>query len=237
LFRLALVLLVLVIFLFNQKNIETVLRKTGFMNLFDGKDDPIEITIDSPSDQIDQDNTDEAPPDENVIIEIESDIPEEQPGGVDESEKQEDETPVERIRKARLYFVSVQADGGIALKSVIREVSFRDSPLRETLTALMSGPTSTELNQGLLNIIPERARLKNVYVKKNTAYIDFSEEFRFNSIGQAGLEAQLKQVVFTATEFSNVRSVQILIEGKIQRFLSPEGLLIQKPISRDSLTG
>ncbi len=50
-----------------------------------------------------------------------------------------------------------------------------------------------------------------------------------------GLEAQLKQVVWTATEFGSVRSVQILIGGKIADYLGPEGLRIRDPLSRESL--
>jgi spore germination protein GerM len=240
LFWLALVLLVLVIFLFNQKNIETVLNKTGFMDLLRKTERPLEVTVDpsQPEKNPEEQSPPEQAPDE-VVIEIEKQNPSEREEDPQPEEKTTDKpgepSEEKRLRKARLYFVAVGTDGEIELKSVIRSVYFDNSPLRETLTALLEGPTSQEINQGLLNIIPEGTALRNVYIRGNTAVLDFSEDFRFNSIGQVGLKAQLKQVVYTATEFSNVYAVQILIEGKKQRFLSPEGLSIQDPLSRDSL--
>jgi spore germination protein GerM len=84
-------------------------------------------------------------------------------------------------------------------------------------------------------MIPSGVRLRNVYVRCNTAYIDFSDEFRFNSLGQIGLQAQVSQVVYTATEFKNVRDVQILIEGQKIEYLSSEGPFIGSPISRERL--
>ena len=62
-------------------------------------------------------------------------------------------------------------------------------------------------------------------MKDGTAYLDFSEAFRFNSLGKEGLSAQLQQVVYSATEFSTVKRVQILLEGKTADYLGPEGLL------------
>jgi hypothetical protein len=62
-------------------------------------------------------------------------------------------TTVERpvIRKARLYFASVDQAGTIQLKSVIRPIPSSDSPLRDTLEALLKGPSSQEMNLGLVS--------------------------------------------------------------------------------------
>jgi spore germination protein GerM len=46
--------------------------------------------------------------------------------------------------------------------------------------------------------------------------------------------AELKQVVYTATEFPTVENVQILVEGEISKYLGPEGVAIDKPLSRGS---
>ena len=104
-----------------------------------------------------------------------------------------------------------------------------------TLSTLLEGQVSSEITGGLLTMIPRDTSLRNVYVKGNTAYIDFSDEFRFNSLGPLGLSAQVKQVVYTATEFSNVREVQILIEGELIEYLSSEGPFIGEPLSRERL--
>jgi spore germination protein GerM len=130
----------------------------------------------------------------------------------------------------------VQPDGAIQLKSVIRPVQYTDAPLTSTLQALLAGPTSAEVNQGLLSLISPGTRLLKVYIREGTAYLDFSEAFRFNSLGKEGLAAQLKQVVYSATEFSTVKRVQILIDGRSADYLGPEGLYIGKPLGRDSFS-
>ncbi len=130
--------------------------------------------------------------------------------------------------------MSVDPSGKLSSKSVIRSVQASDSPLRDTLETLLKGPTSLELNSGLLTMIPMEARLLGVTVRGDTAYIDFSESFRFNSQGTEALDAQLRQVVYAATEFPTVKKVQILIEGKKVRYLGAEGMRIDEPLSRAS---
>jgi len=137
-------------------------------------------------------------------------------------------------RKARLFFTSVDSSGGIELKSVIRSIPASDSPLKDTLESLLKGPTAQELNLGLVSMIPTEARLRGVAVKDDTAIIDFSEGFRFNSQGLDAMNAELRQVVYAATEFPSVHSVQIRIEGQSVRYLGTEGVRLDQPLTRDS---
>jgi germination protein M len=138
------------------------------------------------------------------------------------------------VRKARLFFVSVDPNGKLQMKSVIRAIPSSDSPLRDTLDALLKGPTSQELNTGLLSMIPTESRVRNVTVRDDTAYIDFTEGFRFNAQGLEALTAQLRQVVYAATEFPSVKKVQVLIEGRKVQYLGTEGVRIDVPLSRAS---
>lgn len=238
LFWLALVLLVVVIFLFNQKNIEAALRETGFLDVLQKQTEPMEVTINSPEaeDQEDREVPDKNNQNHDEPKEIVLTITDTQKKDQSEENRPKDTEPAAKMnnRKARIFFVTIKNNGGIELKSVIRSVQFDNAPLRETMLALLQGPLTSELNQGYLSVIPEGTAIKNIYVKSNKANIDFSEGFRFNALGQAGLRAQVKQVVFTATEFANVDSVQILIDGKMQTFLSPEGPFIGDPMTRDS---
>jgi germination protein M len=142
------------------------------------------------------------------------------------------EKPV--IRKARLYFASVDQAGRIQLKSVIRPIAASDSPLRDTLDSLLKGPSSQELNLGLMSMIPSDSRLRSVTVKGDTAVVDFSESFRFNPQGMEAMNTQLRQVVYAATEFPSVRNVQIRIEGAVVRALGTEGMRLDAPLSRAS---
>jgi spore germination protein GerM len=104
----------------------------------------------------------------------------------------------------------------------------------DALTALLQGPTTEEQRRGLVSLIPAGSRILSATVRGNTAYISFSEEFQYNTYGVEGYAAQLKQVVWTATEFSTVQDVQILIEGRRVDYLG-EGIWIGSPLSRDEL--
>ena len=60
------------------------------------------------------------------------------------------------------------------------------------------------------------------------------EQFEFNTVGMDGYQAQLMQIVYTATEFGTVNSVQFLIEGQKKEYLGSEGIWIGSPLSRSS---
>jgi germination protein M len=272
LFYVALVLLVLVIFLFNRARVQQVIEKTGFARLFERKRGaPVEVVV-APPEQPAPGTTDrsgqapsgssggvpgdetratarrtpapaslpgstpapspipEQKPAADVVVELVKPSAEAQPPvqGKDQA------APSTRTRQARLFFIAVNPDGGIQLKSVVRPVKYTDAPLTSTLEALLTGPTPAEVNQGLMSLVSPEARLRRAQVKDGTAYLDFSEAFRFNSLGKEGLSAQLQQVVYSATEFSTVKRVQILLEGRTADYLGPEGLFIGKPLSRDS---
>jgi spore germination protein GerM len=82
-------------------------------------------------------------------------------------------------------------------------------------------------------MIPHNTRILSATVRGSTAYISFSEDFMFNTFGVEGYVAQLRQIVWTVTEFPNVRDVQILIDGRRIDYLG-EGIWIGSPISRQS---
>jgi spore germination protein GerM len=106
-----------------------------------------------------------------------------------------------------------------------------ESPMMDVLNLMLSGPSTEEINRGILNLIPRNTRILNATVRGSTAYISFSEDFLFNTFGVEGYVAQLRQVVWTVTEFSNVEDVQILIEGRRIDYLG-EGIFIGSPIGR-----
>lgn len=143
-------------------------------------------------------------------------------------------TPAAQRRRSTLYFVKVGEDGSITVSGLPRSVSYTDAPLTQTLEALVAGPTADESSRGFRSLIPAGTRIENVRVEGRTARVSFSESFRFNSYGNDGLFVQLRQVVYTATEFGNVDRVQVLIGGRVTDFLGPEGIRIREPLSRES---
>jgi len=128
--------------------------------------------------------------------------------------------------RGNIYLIS----NGILVK-VNRNLN-ANTPLTDSINALLAGPTPDEIMRGIESFIPEGSRLlKLPTIKGSTVELDFNQEFRYNTRGSEGCTAQIKQIVWTATEFPNVQNVQFLIEGQRVDFLS-EGVTIRNPIGR-----
>ncbi|MBN2533085.1 MAG: GerMN domain-containing protein [Spirochaetales bacterium] len=247
LFWLALVLLVIVIVLANLKTANEIIKKTGFQDviseLMKKKEKPEKDENENRPQEDDHNEQPSGNQDHTGRNDNKDDIQVTEDEGDDTPVKSES-TPVparteenkqKRLRRALIYFVRVNEEGAIQLKSFERTVYYKDSPLTDTLLTLLQGPNSREINMECYSMIPENTRLNNVYVKGDVAFVDFNENFRFNPLGMEGLKAQLNQVVYTVTEFSNVKRIQILIDGKKVNYLGPEGIFIGEPLSRSSL--
>lgn len=236
LFYIALVLLVLVVFLFNRGRVQEVLEKTGFTRLFEKRaEEPAEVVVTPLEAEPPQEGAQEkSPPPEAPEAQPQEIVITVQKEPAAEARPEKGEQAPARTRQSRLFFISVSEDGQINMKGVIRAVEYVDAPLTATLGALLQGPTTAEVNQGLISLISPQTRINSVYIKGSTAYIDVNEAFRFNSLGKEGMIAELKQVVYTATEFPTVKTVQILVDGEVTKYLGPEGVAIEKPLSRES---
>lgn len=136
-------------------------------------------------------------------------------------------------RTATLYFVSIGADGSVNRQAVKRQLAKSDSPLTDAIKALLAGPVPGEKNA--MSLIPSGSKLIGASVKDGVATLNFNENFEFNTYGVEGSIGQLMQIVYTATEFSTVKSVQFLIEGEKKEYLGSEGQWIGTPLARSSL--
>ncbi|MDR2493706.1 MAG: GerMN domain-containing protein [Spirochaetaceae bacterium] len=139
-------------------------------------------------------------------------------------------------RERSLYFIQLDRGGALLRARVTRAVPSSNAPLLDVLEALLRGPTEEERRQGILSLIPQGTAILSASVLRDTAYINISEGFQYNTFGVEGYAAQLVQIVWTATEFANIKDVQILIEGRRIDYLG-EGIWIGSPITRDPLKG
>jgi spore germination protein GerM len=155
-----------------------------------------------------------------------------EPEKIAKVEEKKSVPPVETTLKKKICFVAIDSEGPIVRKTVTRTVS-KESPMGDALNLLLQGPSSTEQKTGCRTLIPQGSRLLGASVKNGVATLNFSDEFQFNQFGSEGSLAQLMQVVYTATEFSTVKSVQILIEGQKRDYLT-EGVWIGSPLARNS---
>ncbi|HAH63477.1 MAG TPA: hypothetical protein DCL73_15430 [Treponema sp.] len=134
----------------------------------------------------------------------------------------------------QLCFVLIDSDGSVSRQIVSRPLSKSDSPLSDAVKALLSGPTADEKAKNCMTLIPAGTKLLGASVKNGIATLNFSEEFEYNPVGVEGYMGQLMQIVYTATSFSTVNSVQFIIEGQREEYLGSEGEWIGSPLSRSS---
>lgn len=137
------------------------------------------------------------------------------------------------MRTAVLYFVQVTNDGLIQSRRVKRSMPSSDAPLRDTLQALLDGPTEAEIRSGIVSLIPSGTKIRSISMRGSTAVLDFNEAFLYNRYGKEGSQAQLRQIVYTVTEFPSVSDVRFLIEGKQRPYLA-EGLPLDGAFTRAS---
>lgn len=256
LFWIAFILLVVVIFLANRSNIEQVVENTGILEvLMDRMEDdeaPREeepeplVLFDAPSrdggskpeatqPQMTPQPDPQPQPDVRTQPEVEPEPePEPEPEIVQRAPSPDPERPNRRM--ADLYFIKVTDTGRTFPQKVTRAVYYNSSPLTETINTLIKGPTSSELEGGLLTLIPEGTQLLSASVRDGVAYLNFNQAFRFNSLGAEGTVAQLLQIIYSSTEFSTVQRVQFLIDGERLDYLSGDGIFVGEPLGRDAFS-
>ena len=137
---------------------------------------------------------------------------------------------------AGLYYIRVTEDGRTYPQRVVRPVYYDSSPLTETIKTLISGPTGEELNNGLLNLIPDGTELISAHVRNGTAFLNFNQAFRFNPLGAEGTVAQLLQIIYSSTEFPTVERVQFLVEGEQLEYLGGDGIYVGEPLGRNAFS-
>ena len=155
---------------------------------------------------------------------------------VQESIRQEKTTAIQSDAflksESSIFFLKKHDDGSEVMAEAYRD--FPESSLRQAMGALLEGLNPTEKRAGLFSLIPDGTRLLGAGISNGVATLDFSEEFTNKFFGVDVIIAQLMQVVYTATEFDGVKSVQILIDGKKEDYIGGEGVWIGSPLSRNS---
>ncbi|MGC8764937.1 MAG: GerMN domain-containing protein [Brevinematia bacterium] len=129
-----------------------------------------------------------------------------------------------RKMKVKIYLAKM-AEKFVSLFPLEIEISYTQSPLKDTLISLINYRESE-----YLNLIPINTKINNVWIKEGFAHIDFSDDFNYNSYGVSGYNIQIYQVVYTATQFEGVKGVYFYINGKMIKYLGGEGFIIQNPV-------
>ncbi len=100
---------------------------------------------------------------------------------------------------------------------------------------LLKGPDTTKsAEKNCITVIPKGTKLLSAKVQNGVAYLNFNDALEINEFGVEGKIHSLEQIVYTATEFSTVNSVQILIEWQKKEYLGEEGQWIGSPLSKNN---
>ncbi len=114
----------------------------------------------------------------------------------------------------------------------VRRESKTSGVAKESLAALLEGPTATESQSGLSSLIPAGTKLLAVSVGADgVATVNLSGEFTSGG-GSLSMMGRVAQVVFTATQFSTIKSVQFQVDGTPLTVLGGEGIILDKPQTR-----
>lgn len=149
------------------------------------------------------------------------------PGRKAGEEKREAEA---KTREVTLYFSDQE---GLYLAPEKRLIKRGDlgAEISEAVTELIKGPAGT-----LGATIPEGTRLLDVEIKGGMAYLDFSPEMvRRHTGGSTGEIQTIYSIVNTvALNFPEIKEVQILIGGRVEKTLSGH-IDISHPLWADKL--
>ena len=103
------------------------------------------------------------------------------------------------------------------------------STLRQSVTALLAGPTATERQREIASAVPAGTPLRAVSVANGVATVDLGERFATGTKA-ASLSARVTQLVLTATSIRGVKSVRLQVKGATPLGLFP-GYVTSRPIT------
>jgi len=132
-----------------------------------------------------------------------------------------------------VYFVSANEEFKlIPVERITRPLLGIEEKVRFSIESLLSGPTEEEKKRNIITMIPESVKLLNCRIEDDVVFLDFSEDIEKGG-GAEEMKTRLAQVVFTATQFPEIKKVRFMIEGKFIKYFSGEGITdVEKPLGR-----
>ena len=116
-----------------------------------------------------------------------------------------------------------------------RRIARTPSVARAATELLLGGPTNDERSAGLSTAIPTDTRLRSINLSDGVLTVDLSKEFVANADGPT-MRRRLAQLVFTLTQFENVVSVRVRIDGQPTATFGTSGVTLDVPLDRNDFT-
>jgi len=145
--------------------------------------------------------------------------------------KKPDEKPAAEDKEVSVYFLKLdEKSEKIYLSTVKRKVPEKQL-LSSTLEQLIKGPTQYEQGKGYITAVPSHLKIRKIEIKGKTAEIDFNGVIEEGAAGDILLK-RIQQIVNTATQFDNVDSIIIKINGQRRKTIGGDGFSIGGPLRR-----
>ena len=156
-------------------------------------------------------------------------------GSDDGASKDKEKKPEDKIsvtdKEVSLYFLKLdEKNDKIFLSTVKRKLPDKQL-LSVTLEQLIKGPTSYEKGKGYITAVPSNLKIRSIDIKGKTAEIDFNGIIEEGAAGDILLK-RIQQIVHTATQFDNVDSIIIKINGQKRKTIGGDGFSIGGPLRR-----
>ena len=134
-------------------------------------------------------------------------------------------------KEVLLYFLQFdEKTEKVYLKTVKRKLSDKQI-LLQTINQLIKGPSSSEEGKGYITAVPPNLRLRSVTINGKIAEIDFNNAIEEGATGDILLK-RIQQIVYTATQFDDVDSIVIKINGQRRKTIGGDGFSISGPLKR-----
>lgn len=130
----------------------------------------------------------------------------------------------------KIYFLK-----GEKLQAVARSLAEGEDPIKAAARELMRGPNLKERNSGIFTEIPKKAKILKGAKENGILAVNFNQELSRYGGGSARVQGLIAQIVYTFTEIPGITKVRILVEGKGEVVLGGEGLVVDKPLSREDV--
>ena len=162
------------------------------------------------------------------------------PGGTETAAPADTTTTTEaadQVTVAAYFFMddtNVTSRPGPFLVPVERNVPGSIDRVSAALGELFKGPTEAESNSvpAITTTIPTNTLLLGVTLTDGIATVDLSREFESGG-GSFSMSGRLAQVVYSLTQFPEIKSVVFELDGEAVTVFSSEGILIEEPVTRD----
>jgi germination protein M len=150
---------------------------------------------------------------------------------------QEPSQPAETMDLTVYFFLDDVSGRGPFLVPVRRTVPRTVGVARAALGELIRGPSAAERDAqpGMSTTVPADTILLGIDIQDGLATVDLSREFERGG-GTASMTGRLAQVVYTVTQFPTVDRVAFRLDGEPVRVFSGEGIILDRPSTRDQYT-